>query len=212
MKLTLLIISVVFSQLIYSQSSLESSFNSVYNGRNVNLSFKKEYNKLAISAGLKYHINRPELVPIGTFFRKTATAKNFSERIGFQIGFDYFFFKNDFCRIGAFYSNQFSRITETIKMYYALEPIVAEPQSEFDYSYIKSERTYGPVLASDNIIGVVIETNITKQIYFITKGGFGMMFWKNTDSSVILSSNLNQRGYNFDSFVSFGCGYKFQKK
>jgi hypothetical protein len=194
-----------------SQLSIESSYNAVYNGRNVNLSIRKNYKKISLAAGFKYHINRPEMVPYGSYFKNSASAINFTEHIGFQLGIEYFFYKSDYCKVGLFYNNQFSRISETFQFYSALNPLVPVPQSEYDYSYTKFKKIYGPVLASDNTIGLAIEVNLSKRFYTMLRGGFGMMFWKNTDSNYIIAANtLFQHGYNFTSFGSIGFGYKFR--
>ncbi|MFA7272310.1 MAG: hypothetical protein WC044_00490 [Crocinitomicaceae bacterium] len=213
MRFAVLLLFFVFILDGYSQLSLESSYNAVYNGRNVNLSVKQNFKNLALSVGLKYHINRPEMVPYGSFFKNSATATNFAEHIGFQIGVDYFFYRSDFCKIGAYYNNQFSRMSETFIFYSALDQLVPVPQSEFDYSFTKFEKLYGPVIAFDNTIGLAMEVNLSKRIYTMLRGGFGMMFWKNTDSSFIIAANtFFQHGYNFTSFGSVGFGYKFAKR
>mgnify|MGYP006363476949 CR=1 FL=1 len=104
-------------------------------------------------------------------------------------------------------------MAETFIYYSALYQLVPVPQSEYDYSYIKYKKIYGPLLASDNTIGLTMEVNLSKRFYTKLKGGFGMMFWKNTDSSYIIAANtFFQHGYCFTSFGSIGFGYKFAKR
>jgi hypothetical protein len=63
------------------------------------------------------------------------------------------------------------------------------------------------------VIGITLKNNITKNIYFSTKGGLGILFWKNTDNSLLLiGGNKNNQSYNFTSFFSIGIGYTFSKK
>jgi hypothetical protein len=205
------IVFITFSS--FSQSSIEFNFSDVYIGRNLNISWKKTISDFSFSTGLTYHINRIDKVPIGTFIKKSAVAENFGQRFGVQFGFEYFLYKNEFCKIGLFYSNQISLINQLIKVYPAYDTLVSDPQSEFDFLYTKYERKYGPVFTSDNVIGITLKNNITKNIYLSTRGGLGILFWKNTDNSLLLiGGKKNNQSYNFTSFFSIGIGYTFNKK
>ena len=160
----------------FSQSSIEFNYNDVYIGRNINVSWKKTISNYTFSAGLTYHINNIEKAPIGTLIKKSALAQNYGERFGIQLGFEYFFFKNSYCRVGLFYNNQTSLISQIHKMYYAYDTLVSNPQSEFDYLYTKSERIYGPVFTCDNVIGLTLKNNLTDNFYLTTKAGLGLFF------------------------------------
>ena len=190
-----------------AQSGLESSYNVAYNGRNINLSYRKTIQNFAVFGGLKYHINQMENVPYNTFFKNSAYAVHFKEKIGVQLGLDFFLVRKPNYELGVYYNNQFSFISQVIKAYYAYEALVPNPQSEFDYSYVKHEKIFGPVFESENTVGVVFKTSLTPRFYTSLRGGIGVMFWKNTDSSVIFTSNLNQHGHLFTSFGSIGFGY-----
>lgn len=206
-----LLIFLSFSS--FSQSSIEFNFNDVYIGRNLSANWKRHYPNLSFSTGLTYHINRIDKVPIGTLIKKSAFAENFGQRFGIQLGFEYFIYKNDFCKIGLFYSNQISLINQLVKLYPAYDTLVSNPQSEFDFLYTKHERNYGPVFTSDNVIGITFKNNITKNIYLSTRGGLGILFWKNTDNSLLLiAGKKNNQSYNFTSFFSISLGYTFNKK
>ena len=190
-----------------AQSGLESSYNVAYNGRNINLSYRKTIQNFDVFGGLKYHINQMENVPYNTFFKNSAYAVHFKEKIGVQLGLDFFLVRKPNYELGVYYNNQFSFISQVIKAYYAYEALVPNPQSEFDYSYVKHEKIFGPVFESENTVGVVFKTSLTPRFYTSLRGGIGVMFWKNTDSSVIFTSNLNQHGHLFTSFGSIGFGY-----
>jgi len=196
-----------------SQSSIEFNFNEVYIGSNLGVNWKRYYPNLSFSTGLTYHINRIDQIPIGTFIKNSAFAENFGQRFGLQLGFEYYLYKNDFFKIGLFYSNQISLMNQLIKVYSAYDTLVSNPQSEFDFLYTKYERIYGPVFTSDNVIGITLKNNITKNIYLSTRGGLGILFWKNTDNSLLLiGGNKINQSYNFTSFFSIGIGYTFNKK
>ncbi|MFM2037449.1 MAG: hypothetical protein RL432_388 [Bacteroidota bacterium] len=196
-----------------SQSSIEFNFNEIYIGSNLGVNWKRHYPNLSFSTGLTYHINRIDQIPIGTFIKNSAFAENFGQRFGLQLGFEYYLYNNDFFKIGLFYSNQISLMNQLIKVYSAYDTLVSNPQSEFDFLYTKYERIYGPVFTSDNVIGITLKNNITKNIYLSTRGGLGILFWKNTDNSLLLiGGNKINQSYNFTSFFSIGIGYTFNKK
>ncbi len=206
-----LILLLSFSS--FSQCSVEFNYNDVYIGRNINLSWKKTISNFSISTGVTYHINRIDKVPIGTFIKKSAYAENFGQRFGIQIGIEYFLIKNSHFKLGLFYNNQTSFISQVHKMYYAYDTLVSNPQSEFDYLYIKHERIFGPFITVDNVIGITLKNNITDNLYLSTKGGFGFLLWKNTDNSVlILGGKKTNQNYNFTSFFSIRIGFTFHKK
>lgn len=197
----------------FSQSSVEFNYSDVYIGRNISLSWEKTISNFSISTGVTYHINRIDKVPIGTFIKKSAYAENFGQRFGIQIGIEYFLIKNSHFKLGLFYNNQTSFISQVHKMYYAYDTLVSNPQSEFDYLYTKSERTFGPFITIDNVIGLTLKNNLTDNLYLTTKGGLGFLLWKNTDNSVLLiGGKKNNQSYNFTSFFSIGLGYTFNKK
>lgn len=207
MKFNLTIFLVGIPLFFNAQTGFEASYNIAYNGRNINVSYKKTIQNFAVTGGLKYHINRSEHVPINTFFKNSAYASNFPEKIGAQIGLDYYLLKRQNYKLGIYYNNQISYISQMIKALYAYEQLVPNPQSEFDFSYVKHEKIFGPVFESENTFGMVLETKLTPQFYTVLRAGLGIMFWKNTDSSVIFTSNLNQHGHLFTSFGSIGFGY-----
>ncbi len=213
MKLIIFIITFTISVFSFSQSSIEFIFNDIYIGRNLNLSFKKTISNISLSAGLTYHINRIDKVPIGTFIKKSAFAENFGQRFGMQLGFEYFFLHNSHYKFGLFYNNQTSLISQVHKMYFAYDTLVTNPQSESDFLYTKDERIFGPFITVDNVIGFTLQNKINENIYLTTKGGFGFLFWKNTDNSVLLiGGKKNNQSYNFTSFFSIGIGYTLKNK
>ena len=210
MKFFIFLTSLLINCCLFSQSFIESSYNIAYNGRNINLSYLKKVNNITISGGLKYHFNQIEKVPVNTFFKNSAYAVNFTEKIGVQIGLEYYILKRNNFQLGIYYNNQISFISQMIKALYAYEQLVPNPTTEFDYSYVKHQNIFGPVFESENTIGVVLKTNISSQFYTVFRGGVGIMFWKNTDPSVVFTSNLNQHGHLFTSFGSIGLGFNIK--
>jgi hypothetical protein len=202
-----LIFFLVLNSCAFSQTYIESSYNIAYNGRNINFSYIRRVNNFDISGGLKYHFNRIEKIPVNTFFKNSAYAVSFTEKIGVQIGLEYYFLKRTNFQLGIYYNNQISFISQMIKALYAYDQLIPNPTTEFDYSYVKHQNIFGPVFESENTIGVALKTNLSSQFYTVFRGGVGMMFWKNTDPSVVFTSNLNQHGHLFTSFGSIGLGY-----
>ena len=106
-----------------------------------------------------------------------------------------------------------SFINNIHKMYFAHSSLVADPQSEEDYLYTKYERVFGPVLTIDNVIGLTLNNKLVDNLYLTTKAGFGFLFWKNTDNSLLLiGGKKNNQSYNFTSFFNIGLGYTFKNK
>lgn len=208
---SLLIVFISFNTL--SQSSVEINYNDVYIGRNLSLSWKKCISNFSISSEVTYHLNRFDKVPIGTFIYKSAHAENVGQKFGIQIGLEYMLVKNSHFKLGLFYNNQISFINQVHKMYYVYDTLVSNPKSEFDFSYTKSERTFGPFLTIDNTIGLTLKNSITDNLYLTTKGGVGILFWKNTDENVvIIGGKRPNQDYNFTSLFSIGIGYTFIPK
>ena len=214
MKRLIFSLFIIISFSTFSQSSVEFNYNDVYIGRNLGVSWKKSISNLSLSAGTTFHLNQWDKIPIGVFIQNSGYAKNLGQRFGLQLGLEYFFIQNSFVKLGVFYTNQTSFIDQVHKMYYVHDTLVSNPHSEFDFSYIKSERTFGPVLTCDNIIGLSLQSKITNHIYLTTKAGLGILFWKNTDKNVILTGDFSSKGnlgYNFTNYLSMGVGYTFQK-
>ena len=196
----------------FSQSAIEFHYSEVYIGRNIDLSWKKTVANFSVSAGLTYHINRIDKIPTGTLIKKSAIAKNFKERFGVQVGFDYSVFTNSHLALGVFYNNQTSFISQLITMYSPYATLVATPQSEFDFLYVKSESSFGPVLTVDNVIGLALKNKLIDNFYLTSKAGLGFLLWRNTDDSLLLiGGKKHNQSYNFTSFFSVGLGYTFKR-
>lgn len=204
----------LFSSLIsFGQSSVEFAFNEVYIGRNVSLNWKKHYPSFNFSAGITYHINRLDKIPKREYFKNTALtdSNNFAQHFGVQFGFEYYFYKNNHFKIGAFYNNQISYINHLLKINETYDYIVPYPQSEFDVAFTKKEIVYGPVLSIDNVVGITIENKLFNNLYLNLKGGFGLLNYKIYGNSLMSGNGKAKRGRAFTSYFSIGIGYKFLK-
>jgi len=202
---------VFVTSVSFAQSALEVSYSDVYIGRNMNVSLKKEIADFSVSAGLCYHINRAELVPYFQFIKKSALATHFGERLGFQVGAEYAVLKNAFCKLNLFYNNQFFFMKQLHKAYYVVGQLAPDPQTEADFVYTKHEKVFGPVFTSENVVGLSVHCGLTNKMYLLAKGGFGMIFWKNTDDSALILANKRfNQGINYTSFFSIGLGYSLK--
>lgn len=213
MKYLLIIISLSFFPYSFSQSGIEFSYNDVYIGRNFSLQWTRQVSALSFYAGATYHVNRIDQIPYSTFIKKSAYATNFGQRMGLHFGLEYYFFQNSNFKTGVFYNNQISSIDQTHITYGAYDTLVSNPQSESDYLYVYSNKTFGPFITIDNVLGLTLHCNLTNNLYLKTKGGFGFLLWKNTDDDVLLiGGKKNNQSYNFTSFFSIGLGYTFNKR
>ena len=209
MKSILLVLS--FLPLVsLSQLSLESSFNSTYVGRHQSLNLKYEWGRFSVNIGPKYHFNNRSDFPKpqAEFFRKTFWALDFSERLGFEYGFQYRILSKENVDFFVHLSSHFTRSHIRFERYDALYPLVPNPQSEYDYAYEKNISYIGPITALENNLGLGVNVLIFKNFYLTSKGGVGMMFFKNHDpANIIITSNNWELSY----FGSIGLGYSFEK-
>lgn len=199
-------------QFSFGQYSIETNFNSVYIGRNQSLLYKQHLKNFSIYGGIKFHFNKPELTGIGSFIKKGGFATSFPERLGIQLGMEYFIWNNNNFFIGVFYDNQLSLMYDLHKMKYAVGTLVPNPQTESDFVYIYEEKKIGRMFTTDNVIGICIKNRLFNEVFLTLKGGLGMLYFKNYDKkNIILAKNFNS-GISFTSFFSVGLSYKFKKK
>ena len=210
MKNYLIIPFIFFCHLTFAQFQIESNFNVVGTGRNQSLLVNYKFDKLQIGIGPKYHINKPNNFPQSVFYKKTFFSTTSSEHWGTDLNLKYRLFDvQDVFVAHVFYSNQFTKSHIRFETHFALDKLVENPTSEFDYSYIKHESEIGPILAVENNIGIAFEIFLLKNIYLSQKFGVGIMFYKNLDeNNQILALN----NWVFTEMLSFGIGYKFNEK
>lgn len=206
------ILFVILSFDSYAQTSIEFHYNDVYIGRNFSLQGATEKNKVSFNYGLAYHVNRIDKIPYGTFIKKTAFASNAKQRLCLQLGFGYYFYKTEHFQGGLFYNNQISFIDNKLIKYWYHDTLVSNPQSESDLIYTYEEVTFGPVFSIDNVIGLTFKNKINDHIYLKTKGGIGLLFWKNTSENFILLTNPPNQGIDYSTFFSIGLGYTFRNE
>lgn len=212
MKYRISLIFVLSAWVSTAQPSLELQYSDVHIGRNLNLSWKQTISDFSVSAGLTYHLNRIDQIPESVLLKKNAFAENFGQHFGIQIGFDYSFYENEHLKLGVFYNNQSAFINHVYKRYSVYVQLVPEPQSEYDFAYIKKEDIWGPFITSDNVIGLTMRNSLIRNFYLTSKAGLGMLFWKNTDDSVsIFAGKKVNQGYVFTGHFSVGLGYTFHK-
>lgn len=54
-------------------------------------------------------------------------------------------------------------------MYYSYTTLVANPQSESDLLYLKSERSFGPTFTTDNVIELALKNKLIDNFYLTSK-------------------------------------------
>ena len=215
MKRKILIIAIlcmVFHNLIYTQHSVEANYNKVYIGRNFSLSHKYNFNKLSIISGVSFHVNRLP-TPLSTLLKNGAHTQNFGQHFGIIIGLNYSLYKNNYVLIGLNYTNHISNISQIIHSYPAIGSTVPNPQSESDFIYTYSQFKFGPVLTTDNALGLSIKAKLSENLYLSTLFSAGIILWKYSGDEILLFAGKKpNQGWVISSQFSLGLGYTFRKK
>jgi hypothetical protein len=199
----------------YTQFSLESNFNVVHTGRNQSLLAKYQWNKFALLAGLKYNFNKEYSFPQRQrdFYKKAFWAINFQERMGLEIGTQFTIFERENIVLSLFHQSQLTKSHIRHEVFMAIYPHVLvvpgdEPQSEYDFAYELSKKFIGPVWALENNFGLSLQAYFTNELYFSTKLGGGILFYKNTDQNNIIVTGGN---WELSEVLSMGLGWKFNR-
>lgn len=210
MKKFILFIALNIAKGVIAQFGIVANYNVMHVGNNGELILKYSLNKSSISIGAKYLFNNKDNFPIGVVYKKTFWASSFKEHIGGSIMFEYIVFNRIHYNVSLYYNMQFTKSKIKHVMYYALYPLVANPQNEEDFAYQKVTTYIGPIVALENNFGINFNFNLNKNFYITQKIGGGVLFLKNTDKKNILYAG--QSTWELSEQFSIGLGYKFIKK
>ncbi|MBK7129356.1 MAG: hypothetical protein IPM74_07410 [Crocinitomicaceae bacterium] len=208
MKRILIIILVFISSISQSQFLFESNFNRNATANNQVICMGYQHDKISFGIGLKYLYNKKDNFPYHVAFKRTFWALNLSEHFGANIFFNVDIWKMEKSRFSLFYDFQFTKSSNRFETYYALDELVDEPQSIYDYSYIKYTAYFQPVYGFENNIGLQFQYFLTKNIFLNQKAGIGILFYKEFDPIAIIGN----RGWVFSEMLSIGLGWKFTQK
>lgn len=211
-KLLITVLLFIFQSNCFSQHAIEANFNKIYIGRNFSIMHKYDIKKFSIISGVTFHVNRLP-TPLGTLLKNGAHSQNFGQHFGLAIGLDYQIYKNNYMSIAINYTNHLSRVGQIVHSYPAIGSSVPNPQSESDFIYSYSQYKFGPVLATDNAIGLSIKTKLADKLYLSLQFGAGMIFWKYSGDEILLFAGKKpNQGNVVSSQFSLGIGYKFGKQ
>lgn len=199
----------LLSTCTFAQFAIESNFNAVHIGRNQSLLLNYNFEKIQIGVGIKYNINKLTNFPQGYFYKKTFYATSPSEHIGVELNFKYQLFSREFFEMSLFYNGQYTKSQIRFEDHFAIAQLSENPTSEEDYIYVKHIDLIGPAQAFENNIGVAINIFLTKNIYLSQKFGLGMVFINIQDPNTTI---LGAGNWDFSEILSFGLGWKFNKK
>lgn len=210
MKKTILFINIFFSLHSFAQYSVESNFNSVHIGRNQSFLGKYKWGKFSVLAGVKYNFNKESSFPDGqrNFFKNTFWAINLKERFGAELGAQFNVLERENLNLFTFYQSQLTKSHIRQEYYLAIFPyipLVPDPQSESDFAHTLIQDYIGPIWALENNFGIGLNAYFSNSLYFSTKVGGGLLFYKNIDKTVII---LGQ-GWEMSSTLTMGLGWRF---
>lgn len=202
--IALLLIAQPFSG--WTQIGIESNFNGMHTGWNQDFSLTYRINSLRLSIGPKYHYNFESAFPRpqADFYKKAFWARSFSEHIGLNFCADYTFLDREHFSLYTNYNFQLTRSHIRHENYYALYPLVPNPQSESDYAYEYHKNFIGPVWGFENNIGLGCRFHFSDRFYMNQKIGVGVLFYKNTDQNNII---ISSKGWEASTMYSFGLGW-----
>ena len=189
MKIIIVITAILICnmpQFVYAQGSIGLSFNSVYIGRNIGLSYQYNYKQAyQIGVGLKYHINTEirKYDYLGVY--KRGYAKNFREGLGIVFiikrKIDARFFKNkNYLSLNTQYSQLGSR-TQSFKPIDTLNIFVPQILNYKVMNVIESN------------VCLNLEFPISNKFSFTVESGIGLASFFNIDSQL----QKNNKNYLF---------------
>jgi len=198
-------ILIFISLKTHSQFILECNFNRNATSNNQTLALSYQFNKISLGFGLKYLYNKKDNFPYHVAFKRTFWALNLQQHLGANIFMNIDLWKLPKSKFSFFYDFQFTNSSNRFETFFAHEKLVDEPQSEYDYSYIKYTAYFQPVYAFENNLGLQFQFFLTENIFLTQKAGVGILFYKELDPIIIIGN----RGWVFSEMLSIGLGWKF---
>jgi hypothetical protein len=200
----LFLVSPVISA--FSQFSIESNFNRNGTANNQTLTVNYSVKNWTIGGGVKYLFNKKDNFPQSVFYKRTFWALNNTQHYGANLFALYKIWDLPRVNFDVFYDFQFTKSATRFETFFAIGQLVEEPQSEYDYIFIKHTDYIGPILGFENNIGLCFSFDITRNFYFSQKAGVGMLFYKELDPNTTI---IGAGNWVFTEMLSFGVGWKF---
>src|SRR5690606_21203321 len=142
------------------------------------LTVNYKIHKFTYGIGIKYLFNKKDNFPNSVIYKRTYWALENKQHFGINGSFQFEIWKLSRNNLSLFYDFQYTKSTNRFETFYAHEALVPEPQSEYDYSYIKHTAYFQPVLGFENNIGLQFQFYLTKNFYLNQRAGVGVLFYK----------------------------------
>jgi len=205
MRKTAFILTFLLCNSLYAQFGIESNFNSVHIGRNINLLVKYSKKKISFNFGLKYNFNKPNTFPQADIYKKSFWATSQGEHFGLESGIQYVLLKKTNLELFTFYQIQITKSDIKHDWFTPIGSLVPNPQSETDLIYKRSINIFGPVWGVENNFGFGLNTYFHEKFYLTLKLGGGILFIDNNSKNTII---LGGRNWEFSELLSLGLGWK----
>lgn len=192
-----------------AQSSIKLNYNQVYVGKNLSMVFDHQIDKFLFSIGAVYYpgIDK-EKIPFNTFYKNRGAPSNTRQHFGLQFNIGYKIYANNYFDLFGIYKGNLASMNTYIKFFQTYTPLVPEPQGIEDYAVTIQELEYGPVFSFDNTFGFLLKGNLTNNLFFNLYGGVGFTYLKNTDDTILTSTNFGSA--QLSATFSIGLGYSFK--
>jgi hypothetical protein len=209
MKYISIILAFFCLNISIAQIGIESNFNSVHTGRNINVLAKYAKNKISFNLGLKYNFNKENTFPQADIYKKSFWATSLGEHFGVETGFQFVFFQKTNVELFGFYQLQITKSDIKHDWFQPIGSLVANPQSETDLIYARSINIFGPVWGIENNFGIGLNTFFSKNLYLSLKLGGGILFVDNNSKNTVILGGSN---WELSEVISIGLGFKFAKQ
>jgi hypothetical protein len=194
----------------FSQN-LNLTLYSTGTGKNVTLSYSKEYKSMEFGIGLGCNINsikQPDDQP--NIYYKRLYATKPLHFLNFNLYYNQHIFNRfDQFKPYIFYDFQMKYSTTRSNMYIIdrIDSTIISSDPADQYLYRNYTEYFGPFLWIENNLGLGMKINITEKLFFSQKIGLGIHFIIGEEPKLFM--NKDSMFWEFHDFYAFTVGFKF---
>jgi hypothetical protein len=192
-----------------NSQSLSLAYNNMHIGQSLSLSYDFSKNKHQFSIQGHYFLNKRIDDFYGHLYKDRFHGESISDKIGLGLQYGYKFrLKNSDIDITPFYSVQFYNLK--LRNYFFNLLGVDSTGSEF---FLTDRIEVGNLVSLNNILGLEISTKVYKNIFFVMKGGNGVLIVFNdpTKTGLWVGDGMEKIDIQYvTGYLSIGIKYKFR--